>query len=60
MSMTYKNEEYNYWHNFRSKRAMLVAMLVAYGVIFASTIYKSLVLENRRENGERMGSDSDY
>ena len=38
-------------------------MLVAYGVIFASTIYKSLVLENRRsggENGERMGSDSDY
>ena len=56
MSMTYKNEEHNYWHNFRSKRAMLVA----YGVTFASTVYKSLVLENRRENGERMGSDSDY
>ena len=35
-------------------------MLVAYGDIFASTIYKSLVLENRREDGERMGSDSDY
>ena len=35
-------------------------MLVPYGVIFASTTYKSLVLENSRENGERMGTDSDF
>ena len=37
----------NYWHNFRSIRAMRVA----YCFTFASTIYQSLVLENRRENG---------
>ena len=35
-------------------------MRVAYCFTFASTIYQSLVLENRRENGERMESDSDY
>ena len=28
------------------------AMLVAYGVIFASPMYKRLVLGNRRENGK--------
>ena len=46
----------NYWHHFRSIRAMRVA----YCFTFASTIYQSLVLDNRRENGERMESDSDY
>ena len=46
----------NYWHNFRSIRAMRVA----YCFTFASTTYQSLVLENRRENGERMESNSDY
>ena len=35
-------------------------MRVAYCFTFASTIYQSLVLYNRRENGERMESDSDY
>ena len=37
----------NYWHNFRRIRAVRVA----YCFTFASTIYQSLVLENRRENG---------
>ena len=47
--MIYKNE-HNYWHNFRSIRAILVP----YGVI-----YKNLVLKNRWENGEKMRNDSD-